>query len=159
MRARLLTLSLLLTLVTAVQGQTSADSVALVVDACNKALEERDRGNVGAAASLLEDVWPIVEALPAGTEDVVCHYFSALSCMYAEWGDYNGALKIELELTEYTRRRWGTKSEEWAVRLLNLAESYATTGDNTQAIKCSTEARKLLRKLHGEYHPLYYTAT
>ena len=111
-------------------------------------------GNVGQAVALLEDNQNIFSKIE--NPELKTSYYNTLSGLYDVLGNYKESLKIiKLSLT-LCEESAGAESVQYVHLLLNLGESYALCGNDSNALQSTLKATDIIRTKYGTDHPEYY---
>lgn len=121
-----------------------------------KAMLLGDSGNVGSGIDLLTSVE--TEVLNSGDDKLKWNYLNGKSHLACMLGDFESALKYDLENLLITKRLYGENSQYYGIDLLNIGEVYAVLGNRQESLNAIQTALDLFKSQYGEFSPLYYNA-
>lgn len=110
---------------------------------------------LGKAIAWMENLQPIAQKLPENSI-IFSYYYSYLSSLYAEIGNYDKYLTYSLLDCQATMNYMGENSYNYASSLINLYEAYKLNHQNEQAENCLKKASEITKKLFGEDSKEYY---
>lgn len=133
-------------------NQNSKEYYDLILLECNILQEQ---GHIGKAISILESASAQIESAQSLAETKSSLY-STLGSMYGEIADFDRALFYNEKSLKLANEIYGNNSQYYAIELLNISEIYAVIGRQSDALLHTQTAYKIIKKLYGEKHPLYY---
>lgn len=111
-------------------------------------------GKVGEALALIEK--PEIEVEKTDNPELQSLFYSALSGLYAALGDFEQALKYEIQSLPLCEKACGRESLQYVHALLNLGECYALNSNYSEGVKTVQNAIEIVRVKYGSEHQEYY---
>lgn len=111
-------------------------------------------GKVGEALALIET--PEIDVETSDNPELRSLFYTTLSDLYAQIGDFEQALKYELQALPLCEKASGVESVQHAHVLLNLGEFYALNSNYSEGVRVVQNAAEIIRAKYGTEHQEYY---
>lgn len=111
-------------------------------------------GKLGEAFALIET--PDIDVERIDNPELQSLYYTSLSGLYAAIGDFEQALKYEIQALPLCKESNGEASVQYAHALLNVGEYFALNNNYSDGVRVVQNATEIIRAKYGTKHQEYY---